>query len=75
MKNARSTKKLLITTTEACKMLGISRTMMYRLIHEGIIPAVRFPNCRKLYLSVEALKQMILDNMSSSSEIGGEENE
>lgn len=75
MKNAQSTEKLLITPAEACKMLGIGRTTMYRLIREGIIPAIRFPNCRKLYLSVEALRQMILDNMSSSSEIGGEENE
>lgn len=75
MKNAQSTEKLLVTPAEACKMLGIGRTTMYRLIREGSIPAVRFPNCRKLYLSVEALKQMILDNMSSSSENGGEENE
>lgn len=75
MKNAQSTEKLLVTPAEACGMLGIGRTTMYRLIHEGIIPAVRFPNCRKLYLSVEALKQMILDNTSSSSEIGGEGNE
>lgn len=75
MKNAQSTEKLLVTPFEACKMLGIGRTTMYRLIREGSIPAVRFPNCRKLYLSVEAMKQMILDNMSSSSEMGGEENE
>jgi len=72
MKNAQSKEKLLISPAEACEMLGIGRTTMYRLIHEGTIPVVRFPHCRKLYLSVEALKQMILDNMSSSSEIGGE---
>lgn len=75
MKNAQSTEKLLVTPAEACEMLGICRTTMYRLIHEGTVPVVKFPNCRKLYLSVEALKQIILDNMSSSSENGGEENE
>lgn len=75
MKNAQSTEKLLISPAEACEILGIGRTTMYRLIREGIIPTVRFPNCRKLYLSVETLKQIILDNMSSSSEIGGEGNE
>ena len=75
IKNAQLTEKLLISPAEACEMLGIGRTTMYRLIHEGTVPVVKFPNCRKLYLSVEALKQMILDNMSSSSENGGEENE
>lgn len=75
MKNAQSTEKLLISPAEACEMLGIGRTTMYRLIHEGIIPTVRFPNCRKLYLSVDTLKQIILENKSSSSEIGGERNE
>ena len=75
MKNAQSTEKLLISPAEACKMLGIGRTTMYRLIRDGIVPVVRFPNCKKLYLPVEALKQMIRDNMPSSSEIGGEENE
>lgn len=75
MKNAQSTEKLLISPAEACEMLGIGRTTIYRLIREGSIPAVRFPNCRNLYLSVEVLKQIIFDNMSSSSENGGEENE
>lgn len=75
MKNAQSTEKLLISPAEACEMLGIGRTTMYRLIHEGIIPTVRFPNCRKLYLSVDTLKQINLENKSSSSEIGGEGNE
>ncbi|MDE5936243.1 MAG: helix-turn-helix domain-containing protein [Ruminococcus sp.] len=75
MKNAQSTEKLLISPAEACEMLGIGRTTMYRLIHEGTVPVVKFPHCRKLYLSVETLKQIILDNMSSSSEIVGEENE
>lgn len=75
MKNARSTEKLLISPAEACEMLGIGRTTMYRIIHEGTVPVVKFPNCRKLYLSVEVLKQIILDNISSSSENGGEENE
>lgn len=72
MKKAQSTEKLLVSPAEACEMLGIGRTTMYKLIREGIIPAVRFPNCRKIYLSVEALKQMIRDNTASSSN-GGED--
>ena len=71
MKMQQSTEKLLVSPAEACEMLGIGRTTMYRLIHEGTVPVVKFPHCRKLYLSVDALKQMILDNMSSSSEMGG----
>lgn len=74
MKKAQPTEKLLVSPAEACEMLGIGRTTMYRLIREGIIPAVRFPNCRKIYLSVEALKQMIRDNTTSSSN-GGEDYE
>lgn len=74
MKKAYLTEKLLISPAEACEMLGIGRTTMYRLIHERIVPVVKFSNCRKLYLSVEALKQMIRDNTFSSSD-GGEEHE
>lgn len=74
MKNTQSKEKLLITPAEACEILGIGRTTMYRLIHEETVPVVRFPHCRKLYLSVDSLKQMIFLNTSSSSN-GGEDNE
>ena len=51
--------KILITPAEACQLLGIGRTTMYKLIHAGVIPAVRLPGCRRIYLSVEASSQMI----------------
>ncbi len=66
----RKQEKILITPTEACQLLGIGRTTMYKLIHSGVIPAVRLPECRRIYLSVEALHQMIQNNTA-----GGEENE
>lgn len=67
------TDKLLITPAEACELLGIGRTVMYRLIREGAVPAVKLPGCRRLYLSMEGIRQMIRDNTVSPSEIGGED--
>ena len=61
---------MLITPTEACQLLGIGRTTMYKLIHAGAIPSVRFPGCQRIYLSVEALHEMIQNNTT-----GGEDNE
>lgn len=63
-------RKMLITPAEACQLLGIGRTTMYKLIHSGVIPAVRLPECRRIYLSVEALHEMIQNNT-----VGGEDNE
>ncbi len=69
------TDKLLITPAEACELLGIGRTVMYRLIKEGAVPAVKLLGCRRLYLSMEGIRKMILDSTVSPSEIGGEEDE
>ena len=69
------TDKLLITPAEACELLGIGRTVMYRLIKEGAVPAVKLPGCRRLYLSMEGIRLMIRDNTVSPSEIGGEVDE
>lgn len=69
------TDKLLITPAEACELLGIGRTVMYRLIKEGAVPAVKLPGCRRLYLSMEGIRKMIQDSTVSPSEIGGEEDE
>ena len=66
----RKQEKILITPTEACQLLGIGRTTMYKLIHSGVIPAVRLPECRRIYLSIEALHEMIQNNT-----VGGEDNE
>ena len=61
---------MLITPAEACQLLGIGRTTMYKLIHAGVIPSVKISGCRRIYLSVEALHEMIQNNTA-----GGEENE
>lgn len=57
--------KLLISPSEASKMLGICSSKMYALIHDGVIPAVKLPGCRRLYISVDVLKQVIKDNTAS----------
>ncbi len=73
--HSASAPKLLLTPAEACELLGIGRTTMYKLIHEGAVPAIKLPGCRKLFLSVDGLKQMIRDYTLSPSEIGGEDHE
>ena len=66
----RKQEKMLITPAEVCQLLGIGRTTMYKLIRSGVIPAVRLPGCRRIYLSVKALNQVIKNNA-----VGGEDNE
>lgn len=65
------TKKLLITPLEACKLLGVGRTTMYAWIKNNTVPVVRFPNCRNIYISVEALREMIRQHTVTSAN-GGE---
>jgi len=74
MMEKRTTEKLLITPMEACKLLGIGRTTMYSWIKKHIIPVVRFPHCRNVYISVEVLKQMICENTVAANN-GGDGNE
>lgn len=57
-----NTDKFLITPMEACKLLGVGRTTMYAWIKNHTIPVVRFPNCRNIYISTEALRQLIDEN-------------
>ena len=67
--------KLLLTPEEARELLGIGRTVMYRLIKERTIPAVKLPGCRRLYISTEGLRKMIEAHTTAPSEIGGEVDE
>lgn len=73
MKN-KSNEKLLITPMEACKLLGVGRTTMYSWIKNKTIPVVRFPSCRNIYISVEALREMIREN-TITADNGGDSNE
>ena len=65
-----TTDKLLITPMEACKLLGIGRTTMYSWIKKQLIPVVRFQHCRNVYISVEALKEMIFENTVTANNRG-----
>lgn len=73
MKNTL-TDKLLIKPMEACKLLGVGRTTIYSLIKNHTIPVVRFPHCRNLYISVDALCEMIRENTVTANH-GGDSNE
>ena len=73
--NDNLTEKLLITPKEACKLLGVGRTTMYSWIKNSVVPVVKFPNCRNIYISVEALHEMIKAHTITSPVIGGDKDE
>ena len=67
--NVNTTEKLLISPMEAAKLLGVGRTTMYAWIKSNIVPVVRFPNCRNIYISVDALQEMIRQHTITSAEV------
>ena len=67
MKN-NSFDKLLFSPSEACQLLGVGRTTMYAWIKEEKIPVIKFPDCRKIYISRETLNQLISDNTVPASD-------
>ena len=48
-----------LNAKEAGQMLGVSRGVVYRLIHDGTIPALRLG--KKLRVPVAALEKMLQD--------------
>lgn len=71
--NVNTTEKLLISPMEAARLLGVGRTTMYAWIKNNTVPVVRFPNCRNIYISVDALHKMIRQNTVTSAS-GGDMN-
>ena len=69
--NDITNEKLLISPVEAAKLLGVGRTTIYAWIKEGIVPVVRFPKCRNIYISVTALHNMIAEYTVTSTNGGG----
>lgn len=68
------TNRILISPSEVCQLLGIGKTTVYKLIHEGVIPVIKLPYCRKLYISVDALKSTISSyTVSLTTTDGGDE--
>jgi len=49
---------LAVSPTEAAKMLGIGRNLVYLLIKQGDIPAIRLGE-RRILVPVEGLKQLL----------------
>ena len=49
--------RLLLTPEEAAQALGIGRTKLYRLLHEGFLPSVRIGGSRRI--STEALDRFV----------------
>ena len=51
------TEQLLLTPTEAARVLGIGRSKLYELIQEGILESVHIGACRRI--PVEALTALV----------------
>jgi excisionase family DNA binding protein len=57
MQNSGDGRRLL-KVSEACQRLGIGRTQMYRMIREGVVPAVRLGESKRgIRLRVEDLDE------------------
>jgi len=51
---------LLLRVPAAAKLLDVSRSKLYDLIHQGVVPSIRLGNC--LRIPVERLRTWIQDN-------------
>ena len=64
---------LCIPPTEAAKQLGISRTKMYQLLHEGVVPSIRLG--RKILIpTAELINWLHEQSTSNPRKKGGDAN-
>lgn len=62
--------KLLLNTAEACEVLNISVSVLYKLVKEGKIPTIKW--CRKILIPRAALEMQLREagiNRSKESRI------
>lgn len=59
--------KLTLTPSEAAAELGVSKTKMYELLHNGQIPALRVG--RRILIPTEELKNWLLEQAHINREI------
>lgn len=54
--------------SDTARFLGMSRSYVYRLIKDGVIPSVKIGKSRRV--PVRAVRQLALDNMVSVPSVG-----
>ena len=52
--------------SDTARFLGVSRSHVYQLINEGILPSVKIGKSRRI--PVRAVRELVLQNMDSVSE-------
>ena len=52
--------------SETARFLGVSRSFVYQLIQEGVLPTVKIGKSRRI--PVRAVRELVLRNMGSVSE-------
>lgn len=53
------TSRLALTVSETADALGVSRTVVYRMIRQGHLPAVTLPTMRDQRIPVAAIEQLL----------------
>ena len=54
--------------SEVAQIIGLGRSLTYRLVAEGQIPSVWLAGCRSRRVSAEALKKWIEEQANTNSE-------
>lgn len=52
--------------SETARFLGVSRSFVYQLIQEGVLPTVKIGKSRRI--PVRAVRELVLNNMAFVSE-------
>jgi excisionase family DNA binding protein len=55
--------KVFLKVSEASKILGISNSLIYKLVHQGDIKSVKFGRCRRI--SVKSINDYVASCASS----------
>jgi excisionase family DNA binding protein len=50
--------RVLLRACEAAEMIGVSRSKLYEMITEGVLPAVRLPGNRLIRIPTEAVRRL-----------------
>jgi excisionase family DNA binding protein len=50
--------RVLLRVSEAAEMIGVSRSKLYEMVAEGVLPAVRLPGNRLIRIPAEAVRRL-----------------
>lgn len=59
--------KRLLTVREACSVTRLSKSMLYRLLADGILHRVRLPGCNKVLIATDELQRYIDEGIQAGA--------